>query len=279
MKCWNSILLLIILSTFQTVQLKSQDLFDASNSLSFADYLFTAGEYRLASMEYERIVFVDSTNLRAKLMLIRSYRMQGEYQRGIARINAFYQNYSDIPNDIATETGRLLLHDRQFNEADRLLSLNNNYSETDRLFLLMSNNMLKEDYEAANLMVEQNISVHAGFITDYGNILKLEREFKYKSPGLSTFMSAIIPGSGKIYSGFWKDGIISFILISASAYQSYRGFDKNGINSVYGWVFGSLAAGFYIGNLYGSGKSANQHNSEFRQKIHQQVEEIFDAYR
>lgn len=277
MRCWNS-LLVVILSAFLTGQLKGQDLFDVSNSLSYADYLFTAGEYRLAAMEYERIVFMDSTNLQAKMMLIKSCRMQGEYQKGIARVRSFYEHYSDIPADIATETGRLLLHNRQFDEADRLLNMNTGYSETDRLFLLMSNRMLKRDYDAAGLLLEQNASVRAGFMTDYGKILNLEREFKYKSPALSVFMSAIIPGSGKIYTGFWKDGIMSFILTGASAYQSYRGFDKNGINSAYGWIFGSLAAGFYIGNLYGSGKSANQHNSEFRHKIQQQVEEIFNSY-
>lgn len=271
--------MIIILFTFQTDQLLGQDLFDFSNSLSYAGYLFTAGEYRLAAAEYERIVFLDSTNLQAKLMLIKSCRMQGEYQKGIARINSFYEHYSDIPEGIATETGRLLLHDRQFDEADRLLSLNTSYSETDKFFLLMSNKMLKEDFKAANVLLEQNPSVHADFVSDYDNILNLERKFNYKKPGISVFMSAIIPGSGKIYSGFWKDGIISFVLITASAYQSYRGFDKNGISSVYGWVFGSLAAGFYIGNLYGSGKSANQHNSEFRHKIHHQVEETFSAYK
>ncbi|MBN2212991.1 MAG: hypothetical protein JW723_02000 [Bacteroidales bacterium] len=279
MKCWNSLLIIIFLSAFQACQLKSQDLFDVSNSLSYADYLFTAGEYRLAAMEYERMVFMDSTNIKARMMLIRSYRLQGEYQRGLERINSFYRNYSVIPKGIATETGRLLLHERQFEEAGRLLGLNTGFSETDRLFLLTSGEMLKEDYDAANLLLGQNRSVQAEFITDYGNILNLEREFKYKSAGLSVMMSAIIPGTGKIYTGFWKDGIFSFILVAASAYQSYRGFEKNGISSVYGWVFGSFAAGFYIGNLYGSGKSANQYNSEFRHKIQHQVEETFSNYK
>ena len=138
--------------------------------------------------------------------------------------------------------------------------------------------MLQENYKEAGLMLEKNSEINEGFISDYSRLLKLENEFKYKKPGISIAMSAIIPGSGKFYSGYWKDGLIAFIFVTASAYQSYRGFSKNGIESVYGWIFGGLATGFYIGNLYGSGKAANEHNSVFRHKLHHQVEEVFDSY-
>ena len=277
MKFWNSIFVFLLL-IFQFCRTGGQDLFDVSNSMAFADYLFTAGEYQLAAIEYERVVFSDSTNLMARMMLVKSYRMQGEYQKGISRINSFFKSYSEIPDGMATELGRLLLHDQKFDETNDLLNLNNNISGNDRLFLRLSDEMLKGDFKSASILLENNSGKDAGFITGYGNLLELERAFSYKKPGVSVMMSAIIPGSGKVYSGFWKDGLISFIFVAASAYQSFRGFDQNGVKSVYGWIFGSLAAGFYIGNLYGSGKSANQHNSEFRHKIHHQVEEIFVAY-
>jgi hypothetical protein len=253
-------------------------LFDVTNSLAFADYLFTAGEYQLAAVEYERVVYSDSTNQRAGLMLARSYRMQGAYQKGISRISLFYNDYAEIPEEMATEMGRLLLHEKRFDEANDLLNVNNHLSQTDVLFLRLSGTMLKGDFKSASSIYEENAGNNAGFVSDYANILEFERGFRYKKPGISILMSAILPGSGKVYSGFWKDGLISFIFVAASAYQSYRGFDKNGVRSAYGWIFGGLAAGFYIGNLYGSGKSANQHNSEFRHQIHHQVEEIFTAY-
>lgn len=277
MKFWNSCFVFLLL-IFQFCQSEGQDLFDVSNSSAFADYLFTAGEYQLAAIEYERVVFSDSTNLRAKIMLMKSYRMQGVYQKGIARINSIFINYKDIPNGIATEMGRMLLLDQQFDEANDLLHFNNNLSDTDKLYLLLSGEMLKGDFKSASLLYESNSGIDAGFIAGYGSLLDLEKKFNYKKPGVSIIMSAILPGSGKVYSGFWKDGLISFIFITASAYQSYRGFSKYGVKSAYGWIFGSLAAGFYIGNLYGSGKSANQHNNEFRHNIHHQVEEIFNAY-
>ncbi len=277
MKSWNSYFVFLLLISHLCLS-KGQDLYDIDNSLAFADYLFTAGEYHLAAIEYERVVFLDSTNLRARTMLVKSYRMHGAYQKGISRIKSFYQAPDQIPGGMAFEMGRLLLHEQQYDETYDFLNLNNNFSGDDKLFLRLSGEMLKGDFKSASMIVGNHSGSDAGFVSDYSKLLDIERKFRYKKPGVSILMSAIIPGSGKVYSGFWKDGLISFIFVAASAYQSYRGFDKNGIKSAYGWIFGGLATGFYIGNLYGSGKSANQHNSEFRHNIHHQVEEIFVAY-
>jgi hypothetical protein len=60
----------------------------------------------------------------------------------------------------------------------------------------------------------------------------------------------LVPGSGKIYSGAWKDGLTSLLFVAANAWSSYRGFsmDKPG----YGYTFAVLTIGFYFGNLYGT---------------------------
>ena len=246
--------------------------------MKYADYLFTAGEYSLAAREFERIVFLDSTNLRAKFMLIKSYRLDGDYNLGIARTKTFFNSYSTIPGEIAPDFGKMLLYEKKYDETDKFLNANKNLTSENKLFFHLSSQMLQENYKSAGKLLEQNARDQAGYISDYEKILNLEKKFHFKKPGISIAMSAIIPGSGKFYSGFWKDGLISFIFVSATTYQSYRGFNKNGVKSVYGWIFGGLATGFYIGNLYGSGKAANQHNVVFRTKIHQQVEDIFNTY-
>ncbi len=277
MRFWNK-QLAFALFFFCSLQLKGQDLFSISNSINYANYLFTAGEYVLAAREFERIIFLDSTNLQAKFKLIKSYRLQGDYISGINRTTVFFKNYSSIPREITSDFGKMLLYEKHFDETDKFLNTNSNLTPENKLFFHLSSQMLQENYQSTEKLLDQNSTIEAGYISDYGKILNLEKNFNYKKPGISIAMSAIIPGSGKFYSGFWKDGLISFIFVSATAYQSYRGFNKNGIESVYGWIFGSLSAGFYIGNLYGSGKAANQHNVVFRNKIHKQVEDIFNSY-
>ena len=94
---------------------------------------------------------------------------------------------------------------------------------------------------------------------------------KYKSRFLAGSLSAIIPGMGKVYSGRWKDGIISLLFVAGTGYQAYRAFNDKGIESVYGWIMGSLSLGFYIGNIYGSAKAARLYNTKqdqfYREKV------------
>ena len=97
----------------------------------------------------------------------------------------------------------------------------------------------------------------------------------HKSPFLAGAFSTIIPGSGKFYTGDWKDGIISLVMVSAIAYQAYRGFDRAGVSSVYGWIYGTIAAGFYLGNIYGSVKSAQRYNKRKAENLGKRIEESF----
>ena len=83
-----------------------------------------------------------------------------------------------------------------------------------------------------------------------------------------------MPGSGKIYSGEWQDGLLAFSMIAATGLQSYIGFKKNGIESFSGWFFGTLGFGFYIGNITGSIKSANKYNFKKNEIIRLKVKDI-----
>lgn len=94
----------------------------------------------------------------------------------------------------------------------------------------------------------------------YDKLLADAGKISYKSPFISGALSTIVPGLGKAYTGFWKDGAIALVFVSVNAWQSYRGFSKLGIHNADGWVFGSFAVGFYLGNIYGSVKAAIKHN-------------------
>jgi hypothetical protein len=66
---------------------------------------------------------------------------------------------------------------------------------------------------------------------------------------------------GKVYSGRWKDGLVSLLFVGATGFQAYRGFSQKGSESIYGWIMGSLSVGFYIGNIFGSVKAAKIYNT------------------
>jgi len=98
---------------------------------------------------------------------------------------------------------------------------------------------------------------------------------KRRSPFLAGMFSAIMPGSGKYYTGEWKDGILGTIMIGGLAWQAYRAFNKKGTESAYGWITASIGFGFYIGNIYGSAKSAKRFNKNKNDEILNDAKKIF----
>ena len=65
-----------------------------------------------------------------------------------------------------------------------------------------------------------------------------------------------------MYAGEWKDGVISLLLVGVNAWSAYRRFDREGLDTFWGWVQGGFAIGFYAGSIYGSHKAARRHNQQ-----------------
>jgi TM2 domain-containing membrane protein YozV len=81
----------------------------------------------------------------------------------------------------------------------------------------------------------------------------------YKSPALAGTLSAIIPGSGKMYVGEWGDGITALLVTSLFAFLAYDNFQAD--HTTRAWIFTGLGAFFYAGNIYGSVASAQIFNA------------------
>lgn len=256
----------------------SQNLFDKENSSRFANYLFTSAEYDLARPEFERLVFMDSADLDSRIKLIRTYRFTREYSSGVRRIHQMYPALNHgLPGEISLEYGRLLIADNQLEQASMFLHTTCSLSRKTSLFLETSLALYKQEWATANSLLLK-ASGDEKYTVPYLNIVQEAQSIRLKKPWLSAGLSAIVPGTGKIYSGYWKDGLMSFLFTSVAIWQSYRGFNKSGISSVYGWAYGAMGAGFYIGNIYGSIKAAHKYNKVILHKIKHQVDEVFYNY-
>lgn len=96
-----------------------------------------------------------------------------------------------------------------------------------------------------------------------------------KSPALSMVMSTILPGSGQIYSGRFRDGIISLTLngvFTAIAVDSYKRRYWGG-----GLIVAYFGLSFYTGNIYGAKASAHRHNERTMDKVIEQVEQALNT--
>lgn len=102
----------------------------------------------------------------------------------------------------------------------------------------------------------------SGCFTEEANgFLFALNDFDRKIPTLAGILSAILPGSGRVYSGFMWDGLFSFLLFTGSVSLSYLYYRED--RPLPACTFLSLASLFYISDIYGSVRGANLYNDRY----------------
>ncbi|AEL25844.1 hypothetical protein [Cyclobacterium marinum] len=253
----------------------SQNLYDFDNSAAFASYLRQTNQFNLAIPEYERLVFMKPGDLTIEKDLLAVYWEAEMWETGINRALNLYPNENTMPSELAFEYVALLFKNKQFNDAKSFSENNTHLQAHERYFYSGTSDALrfewKSAYESYSLLGESNFQSAQKYL----EISRQALEEKRKSPALAAVMSTIVPGSGKIYTGDWKDGLVALLFVGTTGWQAQRAFQKQGVESVRGWIFASISFGFHIGNIFGSHKSAkliNLKKDEFHQN---KIEHLF----
>jgi tetratricopeptide (TPR) repeat protein len=270
--------LLILLLLFKFIEISAQDLYDFENTKKFAEYLAKSGQFELATREFERLVFMVPQNDTLKTSLLSMYRRSGNIDEAIIRGKQLYPEIYNMSASSAVEYGRILLLKSNFKEAKTFWESNTNISNPDKIILSATSDILQDNYKNANELLQSLKPEEHKLAIDYKELASQAVAIKRKSPALAGVMSAIIPGTGRVYTKDWKDGIVSFFFVSTMAFQSYRGFVKSGVKSTRGWVYGGVGLGFYLGNIYGSVVSAKGYNKKSHQGIRNKIENLFNSY-
>jgi hypothetical protein len=91
--------------------------------------------------------------------------------------------------------------------------------------------------------------------------------FKEKSPLLAGTMSAIIPGTGKMYAGKLGEGVTALLGLGILGAITYENYVKAGPRNVKTITFGSLFGIFYVSNIYGSVYSVKVYRDEYYKSV------------
>ena len=251
-----------ILFFFSIGNLQGQeDLYSLQNSDRYAHYLLASRQYNLAAEEFERLVFLDKNNDEYKNLLIVSFYKNGESGKAINRIRQLYNNdLSRMPETMTNKFLVLLQESDSLPQIIHYLDSNLKINEDNKLLFKWSNYMLNKDYNQAKKFIDTH-KLQLGNNQEIISINDFALHQKHKNPWIAGSLSAIIPGLGKVYTGNYIDAITAFIFVGGNAFQAYRGFKKNGNKSAFGWIFGSVAVGFYVGNIFGSAKAAIRFNN------------------
>ena len=237
---------------------QNKNYFSKENTLKYANYLFNNFEYELAMYEYSRLL--DDYDFVFKKFLISSNKSKN-YNLGISTFKSMYQD--DVQQEMLDEYFKLLFLNRSFNDLKKGLA--NSDSKTSES-LKLSLNILNDSL------------IHPNYLHPFPELKKIflyKKQIKKKSPMLAGITSTLLPGLGKLYTGYRKDAIASLLFVGLNSYLSYRGFKKRGVKSGYGWIYSLAGFSFYLGNIYGSIKSAKTRNKQSKKDLYEKLDNLY----
>jgi len=218
---------------------------------------------------------MDSTS---QLLLLKSYRKLKKYNEG----NLFYlgksMNDLNVLNpEFKMEYIRLLMAQKNYQLVQKNIQegLEFNQKKEHELGILLLRKNWGKAYE-----ISQQPTINLNLkMTGLTQIAEKSYLQKRKKPWVATLLSVVIPGSGKMYSGYWGDGAISFLFTASSSFFAYRAFQKYGTNKVYPWIVGGLAVSYYSANIYGGNRAAVHYNENLDHGfIHETETILFSDY-
>ena len=251
----------------------SQNIMDGQHTVIFANYLYSKGDYNHAIVEYNRAWLTDPLSVKSQKELFQSYFFTGKYKDGINIYKSKYPSFLAQNDTLELIYGKLLISSESFSDVRLLIENSKSLSAGQSLFLSLSSDLFSGDWKEA-MKSEVKLADYAE-LNPYNQLFNDIRKIKYKNPVVSLSLSSVLPGLGKAYSGYWKEGLTSFTVIAVTAYQAYRGFSKYG-SKPYSWIYASLSASFYLGNLYGSYKAAEKRNYTQKESIRKKFENAYN---
>lgn len=224
----------------------------------FADYLFCDKDYLRAIDEYKKyLLLADNDSVEFKIAM--GYSNINDQINASNRFSLTKKSSPFYEQSKMEMLKSIYLQNRDssfYSAAEMIINSQSIYSinayRLKNTSILLSNNELpgKEKFLIPFENDEKNTL--SGFYD-------LKKNPPYKSEILAGILSTLIPGSGKIYTQEYGDGITAFILTGLFAYLAYTNFEHD--HQTRAWIFTAIGAGFYVGNIYGSVASAQIFNA------------------
>ena len=246
-------------------------------SLSFADFLYSSGEYSQAAAEYLRVRFTAGSPMLsgyAGLMAGESY-LRAEDFSGARRA------FLDLKATPVLEFGRYGVARTLFAEA--------RYPEARAVLDSVTSAPLAQQSRALagwTLFKQHRFAEGASAVSTLQSVLPAQhlatmdgRDITRRSRLASSLLSAIIPGAGQLYSGRAGDGAYSFLTVVGTGLVTWwyaadlRHRDRTGVKVS---IFGVITALFYAGNVYGANVAARDYNLFQKRRYVHRADSLFN---
>jgi len=254
-------------------------------TLSYAEYLYSNGEFYRAITEYKRYIFhrresgdVNLANYRIGLC----YEDAGKWELARNYLEQVLQVKADkkLEHRARIALARTYLAEGKYGlsrlELNEVLRKNLSLKSVQEARYRKGITYIYEyDWKTAKQEFDK---IDSGKYLSSVELLKPEikraMQLPFKSEKLSLWLSTFIPGSGQVYSGRPWRGAASFILNSSLAYLTYRlAEDEDWVGAVIVFWPGFLR--FYSGNRSGAVKAAKLWNENLNAEAVNETKPLF----
>jgi hypothetical protein len=254
---------------------KAQNLFDSTNTYKYFNYLYSSKQFAAALNESNSLITTSNyptiffTHLQCCRLANNKEAFEKAYQSILVKplsADSFLQ--TELLKGFITFK---LLHEGElyFNQ----LNDGENKNLLLRSWCVLNENSAKA-FQIHKALLASKCNKDSVLFTTF---FMKQKQTNYKSLPLAITLSAIVPGAGKVYAGYWQDGLVSFLMTAGNGFQTYRSFNRKGANTALGYLTGGLFALFYSANIYGTVKAVKKKNKALYQKnITPIVENIFN---
>ena len=254
----------------------------------FADSLFQEGDYLNAAHEYKRLLFLHPHAPRIDFIAFRvaaSYQNAGKMENAIRAYQFLIDTYPKSVLVERAENNIAQCHVLSGDSKQGLASLNRFLAEHKE-----SNFAPRVHFTIGMLLVDKGEWTQASdvwnevFLTypesPFAKVSdRLARRIKntdtlpHRSPMVAGILSALLPGSGQVYSGRTVDGLYTFVGMVVLGSASFYYADQERYEVAI--PVGLLSMFFYGNGIYQSVQSARvfnvQHEGHFRNQLQQEI--------
>ena len=256
----------------------------AEQQLHYAEHLFGQGTYDASILEYKRFLFyhpnTEMTDF-ARYRIAQSHYYQGNLAEAQLRFRAFTKAHFDSPlhHHAQLMLGKTYLDESDYSTARSIFFLVHTADSDKRLSAqaqylrgwcyTYDKNWLKAIAEFRQIDTILPNTVLSDTSTQIANTMLANTPLPLKSPQLAQWLSTFIPGTGQIYAGRVRNGLLStainatFFYLLVDSLRDERYVDSVGISLV--------GLRFYWGNCSNAKQWTLEHNRKLEADLIRQL--------
>lgn len=245
--------------------------------LGFADSLYAEGDYYRAITEYKRWLYhnPDSTNApQIRVKIAQAYLQAGKTHAARLRLKELKEEYRGSGIGRAAQlllAGSYHAEEKYSEAANELARFLADYPEApeQNQARLLRALCLWQAGDTAGMRAElERIPPDSPAASQADILLAALPDYHrlpVKSPLLAGSLSALLPGAGQVYVGYYSDAAIAFLLNGLLIWAAWEAFDND--EYVTGGLLSAVELSWYLGNVYNAVNNAHKYNRRLRKNF------------